>query len=704
MEAYAILALVGLGTIFSKKKAANPEPVPARGARSSDLKDHRGYEPGLTYSDVKEDEWKNAQRMARAARYPSDTGVIDSNTRRLSHDEFSITEPVFSDLADREFSPDDFRHLNQQPFYGSKVTQYSSHRMNESKLEEHTGMRGAGSSMPKREAESFFNPVMGATYQAGLPSMTTEFQSRSEAPKSRNSVLPFEQVRVGPGVGQGYTAAPSGGFTQPQDREFVLPKTVDELRPLTNQKAQLEGRVIPGAAPEQRPLDPNFSKNKQDTLFDIGDRGLIATAGPVQARSIRPSVDHSFTKAPKVTMQYHGPAGAEVNEPTPARPDHVVRGRLTPGEIRHSGVVTLPGQGGDPNALFSSDRALPNERTTGASSENYFGNPVGTVGGAPHDPFRVQGLRVSGKEELQDSKRVFNNISLQAPGQGPAYDPMDKPRTTLKEMLIDDDRSGNVGGGFGQAYANAYDPDSRFTIREHQGPVFNRLNAKGAERAQALTYDAPRSTTKETTHAMRISGAGASSIVPGAYNTSGPPEAFITNRELSHASYRGPAGDVLPSGGYGVSQAAARNSSREVTMREAGHSSHMGHAGGEHKKPISYEVLYNETVRTVKDDVQRGRLFNAVGADKGVARELIGEHREPDVGLQTSRVEGGDYSYAYNAVLGESGSERASLPQDDRISDDLLDYLKSNPFAVGLQGDPGGDRSGVDPSRVQRIT
>ena len=255
MEAYAILALVGLGTIFSRRRSAEPDPVRPSDMRASDLKDHRGYEPGLTYSDVKEDEWRNAQRMARAARFPAETGVIDSNSRRLAHDEFSITEPVFSDLAGREFSPEDFRHLNQQPFYGSKMTQYSSHRMNESKLEDHTGVRGAGGSIPKREVETFFNPAMGATYPAGLPSTTTEFQDREEAPVSRNNALPFDQVRVGPGVGQGYTASPAGGFTQPQDRDFVLPKNVDELRPLTNQKAQLEGRVIPGAAPEQRAPD-----------------------------------------------------------------------------------------------------------------------------------------------------------------------------------------------------------------------------------------------------------------------------------------------------------------------------------------------------------------------------------------------------------------------------------------------------------------
>lgn len=709
MEAYAILALVGLGTIFSKRRAASPAPAPAPAARASDLRDHRGYEPAQSYSDVREDEWRRAQRMARAARYPVDTGVIDSNARRLAHDEFSITEPVFSDLADREFSPDDFRHLNQQPFYGSKITQYSSDRMNESKLETHAGALGDGNAMVKREVESFFSPVMGATYSAGMPSTAGDGYRRAEAPVARNNALPFEQVRVGPGVGLGYTADPAGGFTQPQDREYLLPKTVDELRPLASQKAQLEGRVIPGSASQQRALDPNFAKNKQDTLFDIGDRGLVATSGPAQARALRPSVDHAFSQGPEIAFEYHGPAGAAVNEPTPARPDFHLRARAVPEENSHLGFATAEDRARDPSALFAEGRALPNERTSGAAIADYFGNPARTVGGAPLDPYGYAGpLRASGREELQDSKRAFNSMSLQAPCQGPAYAPDSRARTTLRETLDEHDRYANVGGKYthGQAYANAYDPDTRFTIREHLGPVFNELNVAPSEsRGQALSFEGPRATTRETTHAARIDGVGASSGVPGAYNTSGAPEARITNRELSLASYSGSAGSALPAGGYGARQDADRSSVAAPTVRESGHASRTGVAGGEHKKPVSYEVLYNETVRTVKDDVQRGRLLGAVGANRGAAAALVGDQRAPAVGLQTSRVEGGDRAYTYNASYGEATAARGTLPQDDRITDDLLDYVRSNPFVVGpATAASAGSAAGVDPSRVQRIT
>jgi hypothetical protein len=64
--------------------------------------------------------------------------------------------------------------------------------MNESKLEDHTGFRGVGRNIPKRELEAFFNPAIGASYYAGFPSTMTAFQSRSDVPLARNYTFPFE--------------------------------------------------------------------------------------------------------------------------------------------------------------------------------------------------------------------------------------------------------------------------------------------------------------------------------------------------------------------------------------------------------------------------------------------------------------------------------------------------------------------------------
>jgi hypothetical protein len=52
---------------------------------------------------------------------------------------------------------------------------------------------------------------------------------------------------VGPGVNDGYTNLPSGGYQQDSIREFALPKTTDEIRVANKPKLTYEGEVVPGA-------------------------------------------------------------------------------------------------------------------------------------------------------------------------------------------------------------------------------------------------------------------------------------------------------------------------------------------------------------------------------------------------------------------------------------------------------------------------
>ena len=41
--------------------------------------------------------------------------------------------------------------------------------------------------------------------------------------KNRNNVLPFEKINVGPGINDGYSAMPSGGFHQDMRDQIKIP-------------------------------------------------------------------------------------------------------------------------------------------------------------------------------------------------------------------------------------------------------------------------------------------------------------------------------------------------------------------------------------------------------------------------------------------------------------------------------------------------
>ena len=57
------------------------------------------------------------------------------------------------------------------------------------------------------------------------------------------NVTPIEKVYVGPGLNQGYTADPMGGFQQAETRDYVMPKTTNETRVKTNPKVSYYGRI-----------------------------------------------------------------------------------------------------------------------------------------------------------------------------------------------------------------------------------------------------------------------------------------------------------------------------------------------------------------------------------------------------------------------------------------------------------------------------
>lgn len=697
MEAYAILAIVGIGTWFSgrgkrSRDARVLEPLSSRAPV-------QGYEPELTLEDAREAEASAAQRMARAAPFVEETGVVDPRTRLLAHDSFSAYQgPVYSELAGRELSGEDFRHLNEQPFFGARVTQPMSDRYSSSRVETFTGAAGLGTSAPKQEVEPFFAPVMGAAYTAGDPGTARFFEDRlAYDPSSgpQKNVLPFEQVRVGPGVGQGYTATPAGGFTQPQDRQYVLPPSVDELRSLAKPKALLEGRVIPGSAPEQRGLVPELGRHGPSTTFDIGERGLVATAGPTAARALRPSVEHALGTGNRQLepVGYVGASGAGRNEATPVRPEFGGRRRALHGGALASGAVQVSGPGaGDPRAMATAGAVLvPNERGSGAVVTDYLGGAGALVGGLMADPLSAHEQRLSGREGLAESKRMFGPVQPQIPGAGPAFDTTDRARTTLRETMIHDERSGNLsiaGGAGGAGHAEPERGHGRATVREHVAAAFGRGSLSVAGPGGLATHpgSVPRATTREITHAARVGAAGSSGFGggAGAYEIR-PDEAAVgvTNRDTMLSGYQGAAGATDGFGGYGAAQAAAEQSQRAVMPREVGHVAHAGPAGSAAERPMSYEMLYNTAVRTVREEVSRSRVLAPVGSDQGAALERAGGVRPAPPTLQTARVAGGEYAGAYNAgAAGAASSQRLGLPQDDRLDDDLLAYLASNPFVT----------------------
>jgi hypothetical protein len=136
-------------------------------------------------------------------------------------------------------------HNNMVPFFGAKQTQSLYSGATDGILDTYTGT-GKNTFFHKEEAGAFFKPEAATGLPWGKQVETDFEQSRQVTSLSLKNVFPIEQVRVGPGVDDGYTNLPSGGYQQDAMRDFALPKTTDELRVANKAKLTYEGEVIPG--------------------------------------------------------------------------------------------------------------------------------------------------------------------------------------------------------------------------------------------------------------------------------------------------------------------------------------------------------------------------------------------------------------------------------------------------------------------------
>jgi hypothetical protein len=139
-----------------------------------------------------------------------------------------------------------FTHNNMDPYFGGNIRQNMDIDRNAVLLENFTGV----SDIPKQKCEvkTFYDKSKDMGNVFGVSNNNDYYRDRIEQPRLRNNEVPIEQIRVGPGLNQGYTAKPVGGFQQFEDGEIARAgeKCVDQLRVKTNPKETFKGRNVDG--------------------------------------------------------------------------------------------------------------------------------------------------------------------------------------------------------------------------------------------------------------------------------------------------------------------------------------------------------------------------------------------------------------------------------------------------------------------------
>lgn len=464
IELYVLATLSAMGyllnksssTVSTKSTAINKHEIPSVDSI---------YAANHTQR-VKELEERKAAKAFAKAKHPSKTNVISKNYGALKETEFSA--PKVRSLTGDYINAEEFTHNNMVPFFGGNVKQNLNENSTRSILENYTGVSELFQN--KKEQASMYDQVKDVTYVNGMDNKDDFYRERLMESRNKNNVVPIPQIRVGPGVGKGFDATPTGGFHQfdAQDIAMSYYKPVDELRVATKPKTTFEARTVDGQKGKNRAEAPNLVKNRVETFYEQTPDMLLKTTG-------------AYTKAREQPVQIVKATNRQ--------------------DMDEFGVrnTTLERYGaGDKHDYGKSKILIYNNERDVTTTRVYQGNVTSLIK-AIVAPLQ-DALRVNKKEHAVDNPRHFGNMSVQIPDKPTIYDPNDVARTTIKETLLHDEMG--MGTVTGPKKLMVYDPEeiAKRTLRETLEKMDYEMNIAPTV-PKGVAYDpddAPKTTMKET--------------------------------------------------------------------------------------------------------------------------------------------------------------------------------------------------------------
>jgi hypothetical protein len=363
--------------------------------------------------------------------------IINSQTNPLKYlqrpeqTRLDTSDGVYmSQLSGQPIMSGDFKHNNMVPFQGPKSRQNMAEYANSALLEKFTGVENFA--QERKETEPLFNPTPVLANNFGTPDTIEENLTYIVPSRQRNNELPFEQLRVGPGLNKGYTNLPSGGFQQADGIDYVRPKTVDELRVATNPKISYHGRVIPGMfVVGKQTAKSAVEKNRPDTFYVNSPDRYFTTTGAYLKEKKRPCVVLKDTNR-KASKAYTGSAApAYVRQPT-AREKYQESNRQN-FENDYLRNAYRPDIWGDDEFGDYGKQGYnpPAQERDITGSRRHITNLLSLVKAitAPLEDI----MRTTTKETTEENYRPYGELQPQRPDAGVVWDPNDVARTTIKE-------------------------------------------------------------------------------------------------------------------------------------------------------------------------------------------------------------------------------------------------------------------------------
>jgi hypothetical protein len=614
----------------------------------------------------------------------------------------------YSSLADT--SMENFSHNNMVPFFGSGITQNLNESMNQTLLEKYTGYDN--STRIEKMEQTNFSDIQKNVYTHENSQGYLVKLDRMESSPYHNNIVPVEQIKVGPGTKFTDPVSSSGGYQQDTFRDIGYYKDIDDLRVKTNPKETYEGRLVDGMKESKRGKMGMMDKNRVDTYYEQNEDNMFKTTGAYLKDKSRPCVDVKDTNR-KDAIEYQGVAHKNIGNIKYGTVKESTKQNLDSYGDRNA-QMTQEGQGynydyGKKNILvYNNERDVTSTKTYEGNITSYIKSMIA--------PF-TDVFKRSNKEYFVQNPREFGQMQSTLPNKQTIYNPNDTARTTIKETLVEDTRTGHLKG---YEQITTYDPNhvARTTIKEtlihdtklgnlntatSKSVVYNpkeiakqtiretldtsdgTINLKGHTMQKVNNpNDVAKTTIKETTIDNDILGIVSNQNKGGGHVTN-KYNAKHTNKEItSDNEYMGNP-DQKNSDGYKNATYDAKVTNKQITSDK----DYYGAAGNENDAMMSYDDIYNAVINQTKENllVKPEPTQNSVKFNTGKEFVNLTNIKVPcnkETGNNLSKIYQEPPSTQFINITQEKNVLNMDEISKDRLNPDLLKAFKENPYTHSL--------------------
>jgi hypothetical protein len=447
--------------------------------------------------------------------YNGESGsLMNSAVHRLQNErDLTVGYSTFNDndMTYGVVGREHFTHNNMQPFFkktrGGLAAQHQG-QISQRNMELFTGSV-RDDWQHKKESGPRFSPIIGFQNIYGTPVMTDYYESRYISGKERRNELPFQQIKVAPGLGLG-TKGGHNSFVGTGDLYRVLPQTLPEqLRPTKPKASGTLAVHNVGQKGSNGPIAGSVEKRRPDQFVKYDPNNMVKTGGNISAPRLNGEIQYTGRWRGHSATNHIGPAEYNVNQLTTQ--DMRAKQRNTSKQsFKQSGptnVYLYEGLRGRSNKLDDTYIPDPTQRGQSNNRQGVLGRSdtnksytYDTITNIP-DPTRRQftenadrqGVAVTGdikKGQAVDPNDVLDytlrdihnqldrsGVAIQGDFQkGQAVDPNDVPEYTLRDIHNQYDRTGKgMTGEYQKGRANDPNDVPEYTLRD----IYNQYDRTG---------------------------------------------------------------------------------------------------------------------------------------------------------------------------------------------------------------------------------